>query len=64
MAIGVGLLLLAAAGGDGGDEDAPQITTLTSSGSATRRFEETLSLPMCSPTPPADGNEQPCRVPL
>jgi len=64
VAIGVGLLLLAAAGGDGGDEDAPQITTLTSSGSATRRFEETLSLPMCSPTPPADGNEQPCRVPL
>ncbi len=65
VVIGVGLLLLAAASGGGGDEDTPQITTTSSSlNSAVRRFEETLSLPICSPIPPADGNEQPCRVPL
>ena len=61
VAIGVGLLLLAAAGGGGDDE--PEIKFRTSSSnSAIRRFEETLALPMCSPIPPADGNEPPCRT--
>lgn len=65
LAIGVGLLLLAAAGGGGGDEDTPQITTTTTRAErVTSSFEQTLSLPICSPIPPADGNEQPCRVPL
>ncbi len=63
VAIGVGLLLLAAAGGGGGDEETPQVnTTSIRAERVLRRSEEIQSLPMCSPIPPADGNEPPCRT--
>lgn len=62
IAIGAGLILVAAASGGGDSEDDPTPTyTLTPSKSALQKYEETISLPVCSPIPPADGNEQPCR---
>lgn len=65
VAIGVGLLLIAAASGGGGGDEALQINTAnTGISAAVSNFEQTLSLPICSPIPPADGNEQPCRTPL
>lgn len=66
IGIGAGLLLLAAASGSGGEDEkaSPATNTINFGAEAVKRFEETLSLPVCSPIPPADGNEQPCRVPL
>jgi len=64
IGIGAGLLLLAAAGSGGGDEKeavAPAATTTSWGEAALRRYEKNLSLPVCSPIPPADGNEEPCR---
>jgi len=60
--IGAGLLVLAAAGSGGGGDDALQASPVNSfSESALSRYEKAISLPVCSPIPPADGNEEPCR---
>lgn len=61
--IGAGLLVLAVAGGGGSGDDEVQASQVNSfSESALRRYEQAISLPVCSPIPPADGNEEPCRT--
>ncbi len=60
--IGAGLLLLAgAAGGGGGDDEPPQPSLSVRAEERLRNYEKLMSLPVCSPIPPADGVEEKCR---